>query len=98
MSMTAALRTVRAVRATTPRIQSARFSAVAQRMAGETGSTRSGGAAQGDAFQKREEASENLYIKQQEQEKLKQLKAKIAQSKEQLAKDEKDLSEMEKTK
>ncbi|KAG8628741.1 hypothetical protein KVT40_002606 [Elsinoe batatas] len=96
MVMTAALRTFRAVRSSAPRLQTASFSVAARRMAGgDAGAPRSGGASQGDAFTKREEASENLYIKQQEQEKLKQLKAKIASSKEQLAKDEKDLKDME---
>ncbi|PNS16077.1 hypothetical protein CAC42_4478 [Sphaceloma murrayae] len=97
ITMTAALRIARAARSSTTKIQSARFSAIAQRMAeGSTGATRSGGAAQGDAFQKREEASENLYIKQQEAEKLKALKAKIEKSKGELAQHEKDLSELEK--
>ncbi|KAF2228058.1 mitochondrial ATPase inhibitor, IATP-domain-containing protein [Elsinoe ampelina] len=94
--MTAALRTFRTVRSSAPRLQTASFSVAARRMAGgDAGAPRSGGASQGDAFTKREEASENLYIKQQEQEKLKQLKAKIASSKEQLAKDEKDLKDLE---
>lgn len=48
--------------------QTARFSAAARRMV-------EGG--QGDAFQKREEASENLYVRQQEKEKAAALRAKI---------------------
>lgn len=42
------------------------FSALTRRMAeGDTGSTRSGGAASGDAFTKREQADESLYIRRQ---------------------------------
>ena len=48
---------------------------------------RSGGAAQGDAFQKREQADENYYIKQQERQKLESLRKKIADQEQQLAKD-----------
>ena len=44
---------------------------------GDTGAPRSGGAAQGDAFTKRETASEDYYVRQQELEKLRQRKAKL---------------------
>ena len=43
---------------------------------GDTGAPRTGGASQGDVFTRREEASENYYIKQQEREKLEGLKRK----------------------
>ncbi|CAD6577346.1 MAG: hypothetical protein ASARMPREDX12_008318 [Alectoria sarmentosa] len=57
----------------------------ASRMAeGDTGSTKPGGSAQGDAFSKREQADENLYVRQKEQEKLQQLKQKIADHKKHL--------------
>ncbi|KAF6226274.1 hypothetical protein HO133_009140 [Letharia lupina] len=51
---------------------------------GDTGATRSGGSAQGDAFSKREQADENLYVRRQEQEKLQQLKKKIEDHKKHL--------------
>ncbi|KAL9075565.1 MAG: hypothetical protein Q9161_001638 [Pseudevernia consocians] len=51
---------------------------------GDTGAPRSGGAAQGDAFSKREQADENLYVHQKEQEKLQQLRQKIADHKKHL--------------
>ncbi|KAF8538395.1 mitochondrial ATPase inhibitor, IATP-domain-containing protein [Trichophaea hybrida] len=46
---------------------------------GATGSgySRPGGQAAGDSFTKREKAAEDLYIRQQEQLKLKELKAKL---------------------
>ncbi|KAK4993813.1 ATPase inhibitor [Elasticomyces elasticus] len=69
-------RTLRAIRPTT---QTARFSITARSMAGgDTGAPRSGGAAQGDAFTRREQASEDFHIRQHEAEKLKALKEKIA--------------------
>ena len=55
------------------------FSLAARRMAeGDAGAPRSGGAAQGDAFTKREQASEDYYVRQQEKDKLAKLKQKIA--------------------
>ena len=54
---------------------------------GDTGSTRSGGAAQGDAFTKREQASEDYYVRQQEKEKLQALRQKIAEKEADVAKD-----------
>ena len=87
------------MRPLTSNIRTAPFSAAVRRMAaGDTGGTRSGGAAQGDAFSKREKASEDLYVRQQEQEKLKTLKAKIAASESQLAKDKKAAEDLEKSK
>lgn len=55
-----------------------------------------GGATQGDSFKKRESASEDLYVRQQEQEKLRILKQKIQDSEKQLAKDKEDAAKMEK--
>lgn len=73
------------------------FSLVTRRMAeGDTGAPRSGGASQGDAFSKREQANEDYNIRQREMEKLKALKAKIADSEQQLAKDRKDVEELSK--
>ncbi|KAL5342647.1 mitochondrial ATPase inhibitor, IATP-domain-containing protein [Aspergillus crustosus] len=61
------------------------FSAVVPRMAaGDTGGTRPGGAQASDQFQKREAAQENLYIHQQEQEKLKALRKKIEEQRKHL--------------
>ena len=37
---------------------------------GDTGGVRSGGAAQSDSFSKREQADENLYVRQKEMEKF----------------------------
>lgn len=71
------------------------FSVAARRMAaGDTGATRSGGAAQGDAFTKREQADEAYYIKQHEKEKLEALRKKIAQGEDQLAKDRKEAEDI----
>jgi len=46
---------------------------------GDVGAPKSGGVAQGDAFNKREQADENYYVKQREREKLASLKDKIAE-------------------
>jgi len=51
--------------------------------AGDTGSIRSGGVAQGDSFQKREKANEDFTIRKREQEKLLELKKKLAEHHEQ---------------
>ncbi|CZT14661.1 related to H+-transporting ATP synthase inhibitor precursor, mitochondrial [Ramularia collo-cygni] len=81
-------RTVRS----TPSVRS--FSIAARRMAGgDTGATRSGGAAQGDAFTKREKANEDLFVREQEKHKLEQLKKKIQDQESAL---EKDRAEAEK--
>ncbi|KAF3907591.1 hypothetical protein AA313_de0203964 [Arthrobotrys entomopaga] len=45
---------------------------------GATGGMRSGGSASGDSFTRREEAAENLYIKQREKERITALRAKLA--------------------
>jgi len=49
-----------------------------QPSAGDTGSQRSGGFSQGDAFTKREAANENQYIQQKEMEKMRAMKDKQA--------------------
>ena len=96
-NMSQAMRLSRAIRPLASTTQTARFSVCARKMAeGDSGAPRSGGSSQGDAFTKREEASENLYIKQQEQEKLRQLRAKISHQEEQLAKDKQQAADMEK--
>ncbi|GAM82024.1 hypothetical protein ANO11243_000030 [Dothideomycetidae sp. 11243] len=94
--MTALLKSARTLQTLATRTQAARFSVIARRMAGgDTGAPRSGGSAQSDSFTKREEASENLYIKQQEAQKLKSLKAKIAQQEKELEQHKKDAAELE---
>jgi hypothetical protein len=73
------------------------FSAITQRMAaGDTGSTRSGGAASSDAFNKKESAEEGLYVKKQEAEKLAALRKKIADGEAALAKDKQTAEAMNK--
>ncbi|KEQ79598.1 hypothetical protein M438DRAFT_339608 [Aureobasidium pullulans EXF-150] len=90
--MSSALRIARVARPAVANVQVARFSIASRMMAaGDTGATRSGGAASGDAFSKREEASENLYVKRHEQEKLEQLRQKVKAGEAQLAKDKADL-------
>ncbi|MDI1490132.1 MAG: ATPase inhibitor [Ramalina farinacea] len=51
---------------------------------GDAGAPRSGGASQGDAFTKRENADENYAIRKREMEKLQALKEKIAEHQEHL--------------
>lgn len=70
-----------------------------RRMAGgDAGAPRSGGAASSDAFTKREEASEALYVKQHEKEKLDALRAKIRNSEAELVKDKAAADKMEQKK
>lgn len=64
--------------------------------AGDTGAVRSGGVAQGDAFNKREKAQEDLGIRQREQEKLKELKEKLKQQRSDLDKLETSIDEITK--
>lgn len=64
------------------------FSVAARRMNPESG--------RGDAFNKREEAAENLYVRQQEKAKLEALKKKIADKEADLAKDRKELEDASK--
>lgn len=71
------------------------FSLAARRMAeGDTGAPRSGGAAQGDAFTKREQASEDYYVREQEKQKLEALKKKIADQEAQTAKDREEVEKL----
>ena len=72
------------------------FSAAPFRMAeGDTGAPRSGGAAQGDAFTKREQASEDFYVKEQEKRKLEEMKKRVADKEAELAKDRKEIEDMQ---
>ncbi|KAF1356246.1 mitochondrial ATPase inhibitor, IATP-domain-containing protein [Delphinella strobiligena] len=97
--MSAPMRFVRAARPLTKTTQTARFSAVARRAAGgDAGAPRSGGSAQGDAFTKREEASENYYVRQHEKEKIEALRAKIRQGEADLKKDNEALNALNKEK
>ncbi len=70
----------------TPAIRTFSMSAI-RAAEGDTGSTRSGGSAQGDAFTKREQASEDYYVRQEEKKKLEALREKIAQKEADIAKD-----------
>ena len=73
------------------------FSMSALRSAeGDTGAPRSGGASQGDAFTKREQASEDYYVRQQEKEKLEALKKKIAEKEADIAKDREEVEKINK--
>ncbi|KAL2165112.1 hypothetical protein VTH06DRAFT_408 [Thermothelomyces fergusii] len=61
-----------------PALLSRAFSTTARACSGETGAPpKTGG--QGDAFQKRERASEDYAIRQREKEKLKELRKKLAE-------------------
>jgi len=64
--------------------------------AGDTGSgaSRSGGEAAGDAFTKREKASEELWIRKEEKAKLLQLKEKLEKQKEHIEELSKNIDEM----
>lgn len=71
------------------------FSVAVRRMAeGDTGATRSGGAAQSDAFSKREKANEDYYVREEEKKKLEALRKKIADQEAQLAKDREEAENM----
>lgn len=73
------------------------FSMSALRAAeGDTGATRSGGSAQGDAFTKRETASEDYYVREQEKQKLEALKKKIAEKEADIAKDREEAERLTK--
>ncbi|KAL8903269.1 MAG: hypothetical protein Q9207_004038 [Kuettlingeria erythrocarpa] len=60
---------------------------------GDAGGVRSGGAAQDDAFRKREQANEDFYVRDQEMQKLRALKKKIEEHKKHLEELEKNVSE-----
>lgn len=93
------MRLFRAARPLINTTQTARFSVAARRMAGgDTGAPRSGGSAQGDAFTKREEASENYYVRQHEKEKAAALKAKIQKGEAELEKDKKAMEDLKQQK
>ena len=71
------------------------FSIAARRMAeGDAGAPRSGGSAQSDAFNKREKANEDMYMKQQEKKKLEELRRKIAEKEADVAKDRKEAEKL----
>jgi len=74
----------------------AAFSTTTKVMAGEVGAPRATGG-QGDAFQKREKASEDYAIKQREKEKLLELKKKLAEQHEHLKKLEEHIDEISKS-
>jgi len=65
---------------------------------GDTGSVRSGGSASGDSFQKREQANENMFIRQKEMESLKKLKEKLALQRKHLDELDSHIAELEKDK
>ncbi|KAI4289714.1 MAG: hypothetical protein L6R35_001019 [Caloplaca aegaea] len=60
---------------------------------GDTGAVRPGGSAQGDAFTKREQASEDFFVRQKEMEKLQQLRQKIQEQKNHLDELDKNVEE-----
>ncbi|KAK8206658.1 ATPase inhibitor [Zalaria obscura] len=92
-----ALRIARAIRPAARSVQASRFSTATRCMAaGDTGATRSGGAAQSDSFNKREKAAEDMYVRNQEREKLAALKKKIADQEAQLQKDREHAEELSK--
>lgn len=66
---------------------------------GATGSgfSRPGGQAAGDSFTKREKAAEDLYIREQEKLKLKELKAKLQQQRKHLDELDAHIDEMTKS-
>jgi len=68
-------------------------------MAGEVGSgaSRSGGERAGDAFTKREAASEEFYIKEEEKRKLGELKEKLAGQRKHLDELERNIDDMMKS-
>ena len=79
---------IRAARGLFPSTIQRTFTMSALRSAeGDVGAPRFGGAASGDAFTRRERASEDYYVKQHEKEQLAALKKKIADQEAQLAKD-----------
>ncbi|KAK5013931.1 ATPase inhibitor [Cryomyces antarcticus] len=65
-------------------------------MAGETGAPRSGGAAQADAFTKREKGAEDLFIRQEERTKLLALREKLKQQRKHLDELDKHIDDLTK--
>ncbi|KAF2232929.1 putative ATPase inhibitor mitochondrial precursor [Viridothelium virens] len=96
--MTTSRAVLRATRAFgSPRIASRSFSVASRMMAeGDTGAPRSGGAASSDAFTKRESASEEMFIRDQERQKLASLRAKIGEHKKHLEELEKHVDDLSK--
>ncbi|KAI9867531.1 MAG: hypothetical protein M1823_009114 [Watsoniomyces obsoletus] len=62
---------------------------------GDTGSTRSGGSASSDAFTRREQASENKFIREKEMESLRKLKEKLAAQRKHLDELDSHIKELE---
>lgn len=82
-----------------PRLSTAArsFSVMPRRAAeGDTGAPRGGGAAQSDAFTKREQANEDYYVKEQEKQKLQELRKRIADKEADIAKDREEAEKIAK--
>ncbi|MCJ1240411.1 hypothetical protein MMC14_008413 [Varicellaria rhodocarpa] len=62
--------------------------------AGDTGATRSGGVAQSDSINKREKANEDMYVRQQEREKLMQMKEKLLEQQKHLKDLDKQIADL----
>ncbi|RMZ89148.1 hypothetical protein DV736_g3636, partial [Chaetothyriales sp. CBS 134916] len=62
---------------------------------GDVGGVRSGGSASSDAFSRREQASENKFIREKELESLKKLKEKLAVQRKHLDELDKHIEELE---
>ncbi|KAK5075205.1 ATPase inhibitor [Lithohypha guttulata] len=78
------------------RASSRSFSAAALRQAeGDVGGTRFGGSAASDSFNKREQASENKFIREREKEALKALKEKLKAQRAHLDDLDKHIDELE---
>ncbi|KAH0835324.1 hypothetical protein AYO21_01546 [Fonsecaea monophora] len=72
------------------------FSITAMRASeGDTGGLRSGGSAAGDAFTRREQASETKFIREKEMESLRKLKEKLAQQRKHLDELDEHIQELE---
>ncbi|KAK4942517.1 ATPase inhibitor [Elasticomyces elasticus] len=79
----------------TPSVQRS-FSVAAVRAAeGDTGSTRSGGIARGDAWTNREQANETKFIREREMESLRKLKEKLQQQRKHLDELETHIKDLE---
>ncbi|KUL88414.1 hypothetical protein ZTR_05469 [Talaromyces verruculosus] len=73
------------------------FSVASVRMGeGDTGAPRAGGVAAGDSFTKREAAQENLYVKEKELQKLRELKAKLKEQRKHLDELDKHIDDLTK--
>ncbi|KAF2435332.1 hypothetical protein EJ08DRAFT_692592 [Tothia fuscella] len=87
---------VRIVSALRPLITRRTFVQSTRAMAGETGGTRSGGEAAGDAFTKREKGNEDMFIRREERAKLAALREKLQAEKKHIAEMEKHIDELHK--